>query len=827
MSTGKKEQYYSNHRKRDSVFLKERYSALLRYSQIFFYLAFVFLWFKDNFSLFKGINISYLLFLLGFVLVSALRLVHKLKYKRIRIKLRLNKVILVLTVILLIGIMIRIPFFIHNFGQFDGDDAISALLAKHISEGKLPPVFHYGQMYLGTFNYHVYALVFKLFGYSILAALLVSACVYFAFVLLQYFFFREIFSSNLSIILCLFYCLPIGHLINLSLYVGGNYSFILFIGSLTLYLAYLIYAKDKEKLMPVLGFCMGLLTWIKPSTLPFSLTAMIIIAAKYRLNLKKYMIILIYGIIGGFPLILSEISHKFVTVVYLFSGKGSRDPIWNKIKVTLDYIISLISSENNFLNHIYLILFILGILAFFYLNLKKKKFMPQNIFLIYLFIFMFIYLLSSYSQIHIIRIRYLYPLYFVLPVLLVSSLDLLRPRLKLVFSTVLILIIAIFSNLNMTYRNYSLVRDAHLHQKKIINAVEKTEQRYWAGDFWHVNILTALSGEKIIGWPYSHEDYLPYKLEYFNHGKNNNFVFFNEPIPFAIKFKEMHTHISGVLERGFNQSMKFIHLLDRLGTEAKIENISDNAWLVYNISGQFFPQVLRAPIPQRIPELTLSDIKYSNGILSMFFKNSPISEKYSFRMHVEIPDYSSIVRGFALDKESIRFEIPFPNHNTFEIKYHLDYMGLKIPSTEKIITCSPTDLDLSKKRRRIIYLSGFGPWTEIYGKRMKICEKEVNLEINALLKENSKVRLVVYSPFEFTRPFWYGKYSQEIRIEMNGNLLMKKRLKERKNIIEVSLGEAQFKNTCNILTLKFKYHLPFKFRPIWKTAVLLDKIEVR
>ncbi len=729
--------------------------------------------------------------------------------------------------LILIAAAIRIPFLVYNFGLLDSDDVIPILVGKHISEGKLPPIYHYGQQYLGTFPYHIYALMFKIFGYSILVVLLVSLIFYLVFIVAQFIIFKEVFaSSNQSLVLCVFYCLPIGHLLAVSFHIGISFSLVLCLGSLAVYLSFLIYKKNREELIPLLGFSLGFLFWIHPESVVFALCSMIIVALRIRFNLRKYFHLAIYALIGSFPFILSETGQKFASLKHIFSGRKIQDTPLEKIKAMFEDMIFLVSTEKNFLNYIYIFLIVFGIVGIIYLSLRRRKFLPENIFVIFLVVFIGVYILSTYSNADLAHARYLYPVYYVLPVFLASIFNLLKRKAMYIPVILLFLCLVIFNNIKDTSRSYSLVKQAHVNLKKIIQTMEMTGERYWVGSFWQVLLITGLSGEKIIGWSYPHEDYFPYKLMYFNQGNNNNYVFFKESGSYAVKFKKRYPNIAGNLDRDFEQSAKLIKLLDRLGIEGKKEQQGDFFWLVYGISGQFHPLTLRESIPQKIPELAISKTECSKGELSLTFKNQPTFEKYHFRLHIEIPHYSSIVRTYPSNEAEMKLIIPFPPQESFKIRYYLDYMGLNIPSTEKEMIYCPSDKDLKAKRKSIMFLSGIGPWMEENGKRWRICEKEVNFEINKLLDRNLRVRLYLNSPFDFSHPHWYGDYSQEVRIEINGNYLTEKRLKEGNNIIEFNLRDAKLQKSHNFLKLKFKYHLSFEFKPLWKISALLEKIEI-
>ena len=88
------------------------------------------------------------------------------------------------------------------------------------------------------------------------------------------------------------------------------------------------------------------------------------------------------------------------------------------------------------------------------------------------------------------------------------------------------------------------------------------------------------------------------------------------------------------------------------------------------------------------------------------------------------------------------------------------------------------------------------------------------------------MRLYLYSPLDFSHPFWYGDYSQEVRIEINGRYLTERQLEKGENVIEFDLKGAELQRSRNIIKMKFKYHLPFKSKLLWRTAALINKIEI-
>jgi len=737
-------------------------------------------------------------------------------------------VFVALVVLVLIATAIRIPFLMYSYGQMNSDDAVSLLIAKHISEGKTPPVYHYGVNYLGTLAYHIYALIFRIIGYSIFIPVLTCFIFYLCFIITQFVFFKEMFSSyNLSFILSFFYCLPVGNLFALSFLVGTNLALVLFLCSLSMYLSFLVYKKNKRGLIPLIGFCLGLSFWVQPITIYFIVCSFIFIALELRFMLKKYIGLIIYFLIGSFPFVLFQISHKFGTFSYLFSGTKIRGMPFEKAKEIIGNIAYIITSgEKIFFHHIYIFFIFAGMIGIIYLSIKKKKFLPENIFVIFFVLFLLIYTFSKFSA-DVLFVRYLYPLYFAFPFLLVAIFNLIRRKIKYVLMLAMFLII-FFSNIKATSTSYLLVKRAHINLKNIISAMERTGEKYWIGEFWQITLITGLSGEKIIGHSFTREYYSPYALWYSNQGNNNNYVFFKEAASFSVKYDELSQHIAGNLDRYFNnQSRNLIDLLDRLNVKTKKQKIGDYCWLIYDISSQVFPGAIEAPIPKQIPELALTNIEYSRGNLFLTFKDKVLSNSSGFRIHLEIPGYSSFVRGFTSDEKELSLRIPFPRRKSFMLRYYLDYRGTQIPATIQKLSCLPLPEALEERRQRIVYLSGFGPRIEVFGEKQRICEKKVAFEINQTLGKTHRIRVHLFSPFEFSHPCWGGVYSQKVKIYLNDQYIMEERIEDGRNVFEFEIKAPHFKNRSNIITLKFKYHLPFEFAPLWKTSALLGRIEIK
>ena len=155
---------------------------VVRVLLVVFYLLSVALWFKDSISFLTGVPLSPLFGIVPLILLTVLRFVLRERgagRKRWPID---RRDVVVLILILTATTLFRIPFLTHSFGLMNSDDAIVALMGKHIAEDRRPPIFFYGQFYLGSLVSHYGAIVFVLFGYSVFLAKLSAFLVYLVFI---------------------------------------------------------------------------------------------------------------------------------------------------------------------------------------------------------------------------------------------------------------------------------------------------------------------------------------------------------------------------------------------------------------------------------------------------------------------------------------------------------------------------------------------------------------------------------------------------------------------------------------------------------------------
>jgi 4-amino-4-deoxy-L-arabinose transferase-like glycosyltransferase len=136
--------------------------------------------------------------------------------------------------ILTLAIGFKAVLILQNRIDFNADEAIVALMGRHILQGERP-IFFYGQAYMGSLDAYLVALAFRLFGETVLSIRIVQVLLYLLTVILSVRIAQLFFSSRRAGWLAgLLLAVPT---VNFSLYTTaslGGYGEALLLGSLSL-----------------------------------------------------------------------------------------------------------------------------------------------------------------------------------------------------------------------------------------------------------------------------------------------------------------------------------------------------------------------------------------------------------------------------------------------------------------------------------------------------------------------------------------------------------------------------------------------------------------
>jgi hypothetical protein len=786
-------------------FFDKKNRRWVRAFQLFFYVCFVILWFKDNFPPLKNLNISYLFALIPLLLLTALRTALRVREGKVIIPRRISRETAVLLALLFAAVVFRIPQLLYPSGMMNSDDAVAALMGKHIAEGKLPPICFYGQLYMGSLYSHYLALMFKIFGYSIFVLRCSTILVYLAFIALLFLFLKDVFSSSFALLSAFFLALPFPYLVIVSIDGTSAYALVLLLGTSILYLSYLVSFKARENWLAPLGFLMGIAFWTHQVTAGFILTAILVLLPRIRLSIKKYFQLAFYAFVGFLPQFLAEVFIRFR--LFKFLRIGQKVFVQDKPKYSLRFVTSLLTSNENPWRYLFVILLLVGFLFLILRSRKRKDFRAGAIFSLFSLVFFLIYFLSFFSTWH--EIRYLYPLYASLPVLLLAPFLPLKQKLRNSLALCLVIVLFFFFNFQESVMQVRQTKDGHFRIARLVKALRATQQAYWQAEFWTAYLLTAVSKEKPIIASFDIQRYLPYSLAYYNDNQRDNYVF--SFIGNGAIDRDRYAHLSGWLEK--------------FGIRARNDDVG-NAHLVWDIKTQLGPKALGTGPPAQLPLLELDKISPSEGYLHLVFKNKPSSQDLRFWIKAEIPEFSSSEARFSLKDQSVQIELPLPATRSFTVCYYLEYQGVEIPVSFREVSYTRPAEETAERRERLVYLRGFGPEVEYLKKKQRICEKESAFELNGLAPADLNLRLFLTSPFDFSYLRWYGKYAQGLKIEVNGRLLGEKELHDGENELALKIPGDWLKGGGNIVTLKFRYHYWAPRLSPSLVAALLDKVEI-
>ena len=200
---------------------------------------------------------------------------------------------------------------------FNADEAIVALMARHINQGELP-IFFYGQAYMGSFDAILVALGFKIFGEQVLVIRIIQSLLYLGTVLTTSLLGHRLFySRRVALAAGLLAAVPT---VNITLYSTvslGGYGEMLLIGNLLLLGGVPIIRKVQEKRFEADRlYFLGLLTWgvgagfgfwVLGLSLVYSIPVILVLfwtACKYvnpKLILKAGILILGGAMLGSMP----------------------------------------------------------------------------------------------------------------------------------------------------------------------------------------------------------------------------------------------------------------------------------------------------------------------------------------------------------------------------------------------------------------------------------------------------------------------------------------------------------------------------------------------
>ncbi|MBN2499224.1 MAG: glycosyltransferase family 39 protein [Anaerolineales bacterium] len=167
---------------------------------------------------------------------------------------------------LLIAAVLKAVLIWADVVTFNGDEAVIALMARHINRLGTRPVFFYGQAYMGSLDGYMVAAAFRIFGEKVFAIRIVHGILYLLFLWTGWLLARRLFKhSRIADIAVLLAAIPPVVMSTYTTATLGGYTQSLVLGNIILLLGYEVTFGEKENTWwawLALGAVSGLAFWV-------------------------------------------------------------------------------------------------------------------------------------------------------------------------------------------------------------------------------------------------------------------------------------------------------------------------------------------------------------------------------------------------------------------------------------------------------------------------------------------------------------------------------------------------------------------------------------
>lgn len=239
---------------------------------------------------------------------------------------------------------------------FNADEAIVALMARHILGGARP-IFFYGQAYMGSVDAYLVSALFSVMGQTVLAIRITQLILYAGTIITTIFISKAAFGSEKAgWIAGMILAVPT---VNLTLYTTvslGGYGEALLIGNLTILLGCINYTRllngqsIRLVMFLVLGILMGLGLWANGLTLIYSLPVGLALFFRILLTGKRnFRQLLVFGMpflvgfgLGSLPWWIFAAQNGFQALVSELLGNAVAVERTSWLEVTGQHLINLL-----------------------------------------------------------------------------------------------------------------------------------------------------------------------------------------------------------------------------------------------------------------------------------------------------------------------------------------------------------------------------------------------------------------------------------------------------------------------------------------------------
>lgn len=259
---------------------------------------------------------------------------------------------LCLICLLFCAILLRVLLLVLGWPALDSDEAVIYLMASHIADKGEHPIFFYGQYYMGSFEAYFEAILFRLFGFSVLAMRLGMVSLFIGFLISLYTLTSRLYSKRFALFTVGFLSLGTAMMLLRQIKAIGGYEEIILLGALLFLLSFVLASStslrvwQRVSLYWLWGVLAGFALYSDLLIAPYVLMAGLLLLFRWRTLFTWAMWVVIFGlVIGALPMIYYNLTaapgtDSWTTFVYLSTvGLPKHDIFWNHISNT--FVVSL------------------------------------------------------------------------------------------------------------------------------------------------------------------------------------------------------------------------------------------------------------------------------------------------------------------------------------------------------------------------------------------------------------------------------------------------------------------------------------------------------
>jgi hypothetical protein len=433
-------------------------------------------------------------------------------------------------------VVVSVPAVLNYRGENDSDSALYGVAGYHIAAGTEQPMFSYGLHYVGSLKTHVTALFNFLFGKSPIYHRAIAALLYCFFLVGLFLFVRRLFNEKTALTAAALAALP-------PFAVAAQLRYEEFIEiplwgiiSLNLLLSITHEKKENRRCYFWYGVVLGLLFFAHPQAVYFIVTGIIVLFAADKLFFirKQGWLIPLGFVIGTTPTWVDSYFHDWVIFKYFFGseiqaapdliprissgvvrfyhnftefwGLGDTFPMWFPIR---HFFVAAImaAAAGGFFYYVYISR--KEIAAF----LTLKNYPMKRLILLILAVLIFAVYTISVKASLFGPFRYIFPLWFVIPVVIAAAAVMPESKIARGLGTgFLVITLALFSLSYISY--YKASRDRGNEWKEWLVFCKERDITHFYGDFWLAYQTNFISKEEITGsscFPWNYDPYMKYR----------------------------------------------------------------------------------------------------------------------------------------------------------------------------------------------------------------------------------------------------------------------------------------------------------------------------